>query len=347
MSVPEEFADGNLVLECPEISIEQRGQMPLNLKGPGRIELNGSRIEWSFHVSAEQRQTLHPVQLLGLGALRPAGSVLPEGEYVAFKATTFGGDIWTSTIAHDPQIGGSGGMVGGYAFWLENTKPAEASSREYVRFYLPGKIKFPALYWTDTMIRGPGETKRLRSAARDWAQFESGEERFTLCHEGSHTEISCDLAVGAVAAKWHWRMREALTFALGQVLHPCAIEITADGAQTTILYEWSALGRNATAQDAPLHFGDGLPFTEVYDIALAYYRRVLAWTVGEESPIAHGVFSVVHAAQNPINLHVLQLTSAAETLINNAELDIPSAEPEFRAGGRRDMEENQSDGAYR
>ena len=87
MSVPEEFAEGKFVLECPEIRIEQQGQMPVNLSGPGRIELNPSRIEWSFHVSAEQRQTLHPVQLLGLNTIRHAGSVLPEGEYLAFQAT--------------------------------------------------------------------------------------------------------------------------------------------------------------------------------------------------------------------------------------------------------------------
>jgi hypothetical protein len=58
---------------------------------------------------------------------------------------------------------------------------------------------------------------------------------------------------------------------------------------------------------------------------------VSVWTVGEESPIAYGVFSVVNAAQNIINLHLFQLTSAAETLIKKADLDMPSAEPELRA----------------
>jgi hypothetical protein len=61
---------------------------------------------------------------------------------VAFEATTFDGDVWTSAIAHDPQVGGkpgAAGMASGYAFALKNTKPAEASSREYVRFYVQEK----------------------------------------------------------------------------------------------------------------------------------------------------------------------------------------------------------------
>jgi hypothetical protein len=293
MTVAEEFADGKLVLECPEITIEQSGKIPLNLKGPGRIELNGRRIEWSFHVSAEQRQKLHPIRVLGLGALRSPGSVLPKEEYVAFQATTFGRDVWTSAVAQDPQIAGTvggAGIVSGYAFTLKNTKPAEANGREYVRLYVPGKVTFPALFWTDTVSRGPGETQRLLRGARDWAQFESGEERFILCHEGSHTEIFCDLTTGAVAAQRHQRMQEALTFALGQILHPCAVEITVDGTQTTVLYEWSALGRDARTQDPPLNFGDDLPLEEVYDIVRAYYRKVSTWTLEEESPIAHGVF---------------------------------------------------------
>jgi hypothetical protein len=178
---------------------------------------------------------------------------------------------------------------------------------------------------------GPSETERPLRGTRDWAQFESGEERFTLSHAGNHTEISCDLKASAVAGQRHRRIQEALTFALGQVLHPCAIKITADGTRTTALYEWSALGRDARAQDPPLRFGNNLPLIEVYDIARAYYRKVLAWTHEEESPIAHGVFSVVQAAQNTINLHLFQLASAAETLIKNAEFDLPSAEPEFRA----------------
>ncbi len=118
--------------------------MPLNLKGPGRIELNGSRINWSFHVSAEQRQTLHPVQPLGLGALRRPGSVLPEGEYVAFQATTFKGDIWTSTIARDPHLGGTAGgagMASGHAFTLKNTNWRQVVANTCA-FTCQGKLNF-------------------------------------------------------------------------------------------------------------------------------------------------------------------------------------------------------------
>jgi hypothetical protein len=332
MSIPEQFADGKIILECPEIRIEQGGRMPLHLEGPGRIELSEFRIEWSFHITAEQRASLHPVQQLGMAAFRNLGSVLPKEEYVVFRATTFDGDIWTTTIARDPHIGGpvgGAGVVAGYAFILENAKPAEASSREYARFYIPGKVNFPALFWTDTVSRGPEDIVRPLRRARNWAQFESGGDLFTLYYEGNHTMICCELTAGGIAAQRHRRMHEALTFTLGQVLRPCAEEITVNGNRITTLREWSELGRDARAQDPPLRFGDNLPLEEVYDIARAYYQMVSCWPSDQESPIGAGVFSIVHAAQSPVELHLLQVAIAAENLIKNTELDIPSAEPDF------------------
>jgi hypothetical protein len=175
----------------------------------------------------------------------------------------------------------------------------------------------------------------MATGTRDSAELQLEEEKVLIFRKGAHTEIECTLTRGGIKKNRHLRLLEALTFALGQPIRPAAIELISEGKRTEILRATDPSLLTTHSCSAPLQFGEDMPVREVYDIAAAYYRKVVGWEMEEEHPVSGGVFSVVQAARDTIEIQVLGLSIAAESLIESAFNDIVPAE----AGLKEEIEQ--------
>jgi hypothetical protein len=137
----------------------------------------------------------------------------------------------------DPGTHGSVGGPGiatGNVYELASTRKTGASESDYVKFYLPGRLAFPAIVSTKREESRAGEMVAF-STTREAAEFETGEEKTLICRSGDHTEIDCTLSRGGIKKNRHLRLLEALTFGLGQPIRPAAIDIVSEGKRTEIL----------------------------------------------------------------------------------------------------------------
>jgi hypothetical protein len=325
MSILERATEGKLRLECSEICLERAGSTPIQIKGPGSIESNDRGLfDYRFHISSVDHDRL---RLNLFGGARRAGSLVPADEFLTLTAISYSDGEWTGRVSNpgtDGPVGGPG-IATGEVYELTSTRKTGASESDYVKFYLPGRLAFPTIISTKREQSRAGEIVTV-TGTRDAAEFETGGEKTLICRAGDHTEIECTLRRGGIEKNQHLRLVEALTFALGQPILPGAIEIVSGGNRTEILRVTDPPSSRGHSFNAPLQFGYDNPVREVYDIAASYYKRVVGWEAQEEHPVSSGVFSVVQAARDSIEIQVLGLSIAAESLIESAFKEIVPVE---------------------
>src|SRR5258708_3699112 len=121
MSILEDATESKLRLECSKIRLERAGSSPLNVGGPGSIEINerGS-FDFRFHISSEDHQRLSSNLFK---RIRPPGSLIPRDEFLTLTAVSYTGEEWTGR-ASDPGTRGSPGGPGiasGKVYELKST----------------------------------------------------------------------------------------------------------------------------------------------------------------------------------------------------------------------------------
>ena len=329
MSILERVTEGKLRLECSEIRIGRAGSTPVQIKGPGSIESNDrGSLNYRFHISSVDHDRLRRNLFRGV---RPAGGLVPADEFLILTAVSYSDGEWTGRASNpgtDGAVSGPG-IATGDVYELASTRKTGSSESDYVKFYLPGRLAFPAIIATQREESRAGEVVSF-SRTRDAAEFETGEGKTLICRRGDHTEIECTLRLGGITKNRHLRLMEALTFALGQPIWPAAIALVSEGERTEILRATDASLATAASGNPPLQFGYNDPVRDVYDIAASYYQKVVGCETAEEHPVSSGVFSVVQAARDTIEIQVLGLAIAAESLIESAFKDIVPVQADLK-----------------
>lgn len=330
MSILEEAAEGKLRLECSEIRLERAGSSPLNVRGPGLIEVNDQgSFNFRIHVSSEDHQLLSANLL---NPTRPPGSLIPLDEFLNLTAVPYHSEEWTGR-ASDPGTNGplgGPGIASGQVYELQSARQTAQTEVDCATFYLPGRLAFPALIMTQLEESRSG-VRISTTGSRDSAEFEVGKEKFTLSRAGNHIELECTFELGGIKKNRHLRLLEALTFALGQLVSPAATELVSEGKRVKILRAVDPSLVTGAPDSPPIRFGSNMPVREVYDVATAYYRKVLDWEKDDEHPVSSGVYSVVQAFGGTIETQILGLSTAAESLIEAAFKDIVPIEADFRS----------------
>jgi hypothetical protein len=169
---------------------------------------------------------------------------------------------------------------------------------------VPKKIDFPQIQHMDGL------------SPKDYCWFSFGDdEQIELFDRGSYTEIVCSVQPGGVAKNRYWRMIEAIEFAFGQSIYPCAIE-TREGPKLTIELSSTIRGLQGEGQlPPPVELKGKVHHYPVTDLVRKFYRYVLPYV--EEFPplIAQGLWGMRQAADAQPDVKGLVFATAAETLI--------------------------------
>jgi hypothetical protein len=228
MKLLQELAEGRLELPCSQIRLQRGGPSPIDVAGPGVIELNDrGSFDYSLHISADAHHRLFLNQWQNLS---PAGSLAPAENLITLTATSYSSGEWTGRVTN-PACGGNPGdpgMASGVAHELRSNSQTGNSESDYVIFYLPGRLSFPALNFSK-VEHTRGDAVASSKISRDYSEFLVGEETFRLIHERDHTEIQCTLQKGGIGKNRHLRMQEALTYSLSQFIWPAAIAASSGG----------------------------------------------------------------------------------------------------------------------
>jgi hypothetical protein len=328
-TVIDEVMAGSTRLLLSEIELEREAGSPINIRGPGMIEINaGGKFEYLVHVSAKDYNAL---LLNSYKSIRPAGSLFKAEDFFRLTAKDYSDEIWTGRVLI-PQAGGivgSEGVAFGTLDELRSRGSIQQQKAEYVTFYVSGVLRFPQLHSTVTQTRGK---KTSIATDRNYTKFSEGPDTFTLSHQRSYTEIHCKLRPGSIAKYRHIRMQEALSLALGQFVWPRVTRLQSDGQQTDVLLSPSrSIPPNQILQP-PLHFSNFPPVPNVYEIAAAYYRKLFDHVAETPHPISEGVSLLMQGLRANIEVQVVALAVAAEMLIKVAFPDIVPVTAEFKKG---------------
>jgi hypothetical protein len=328
MNLIEELLKGKFQLPCSEIRLKREEGTPIEIAGPGVIELNAEgKFDYAIHVSAKDHVSMFQFTWQNI----PTPGVILSGEhFFELIATSYNDGVWRGRTT-TPQPGGTlgqPGLVGGTLSELRFEQDEPPNEVDRVTFFLPGKLDFPALEYTKRPeIRksssGPG------TITRDHSSFQIGAEEFVFYHEENHTELHCRFEPGSIAKNRHRRLQEALFFALCLPVWPSAVTLGSGGKKNHILYPPDRLATNFKASDPPFHFSNQPPEVRAkfFDIVSAYYRKTIDHVAYEEHPISSGVSLVMQALQSYVDVQVLALAVGAEALVRVAFPDIVAIEP--------------------
>jgi len=208
MKLLKELAEGRLELPCWQIRLQRGGASPIDVTGPGLIELNDrGSFDYSLHVSAAHH---HQLWFNQLQSIQSRGSIIRTEDLFTITADSYEHGSWSGRIA-TPSCGGTfgqQGMANGVVHELRSSCESANPKSNYAVFYLAGRIRFPALSASKVEhIRG--DRLVSSSVSRDYSDFSVGEEQFRLFHEENHTEFECELAKGGISKNRHLRMQEA------------------------------------------------------------------------------------------------------------------------------------------
>jgi hypothetical protein len=220
-----DFAERRFYLECSSLQFERQSNVPLKFCGPGHIAQKDEGLEYVAHVDAEAIRCLQVAR--ESASNRPSGTILKDEDYFKLKISPYSGGSWEGMVA-DPNFrtGLSGpGIVYGSVHEVrrEHHLPGEELS-DYASLFLPNRIDFPANSTTQTLVLR-NQIERNNTLAHDSAVFRIGREEFLIYNNGIHAEIECTLEKGSIGINRHLRIRDALEFALAQLIIPCAFEL--------------------------------------------------------------------------------------------------------------------------
>jgi hypothetical protein len=299
MKLIDELLKGKFQLPCSEIRLKREKGPPIEIAGPGVIELNTEgKFEYTMHVSAKDYGLMFQFSWQNIPT---PGVLLPEEHFFQLVATSYNEGVWHGRVI-SPHSGGTlgqPGLAGGTLSELRSERNEAQTDGDRATLFLPGQLGFPVLEYTQRPeIRksssGPG------TITRDHSSFTIGAEEFVFYHEQNHTELHCRFESGSIEKNRHRRMQEALGFALCLPVWPSAVILGFGGKRSDILYAPDRLATNFKVNDPPFHCCNR-PLevcAKFFEIVSAYYRKTIDYVAYEEHPISSGAFLVMQALQS-------------------------------------------------
>lgn len=131
-------------------------------------------------------------------------------------------------------------------------------------------------------------------------------------------------------AKLQSGLAAALTYSLSQFIWPAAIEASSGGKTQIILKACDTKSERPDGNGAPLRWGGSLPVSDVYEIARAFYLKLLAVEQEDRPLVSKAIFSLVQATSGFIEYQIPGLSIATESLIRATFPGLGSVKDEFR-----------------
>jgi len=155
----------------------------------------------------------------------------PEDEdYYKLTATSASGQIWRGSLLY-PEVKSTTrkgfyngpGSAEGKVPQLTCEEPTDADLPSYAELTIPKEFIVPRIQ------RG----KELSEP--NYCYFDFEKEKVEIFVKDGYTEIHCLVKQGGIATNRHWRMVEAIEFAIGQSIYPCGILVCENGKSIVAL----------------------------------------------------------------------------------------------------------------
>ena len=103
MSLIGDLLKGKFELPCSEIRLTREAGDPIEIAGPGVIEVNtDGEFEFSIHVSVQDHMLINQ---FGWKSILPPGSMVPPEQSFQLKADSYIEGVWSGRVMR-PQAGG-------------------------------------------------------------------------------------------------------------------------------------------------------------------------------------------------------------------------------------------------
>jgi hypothetical protein len=317
MSILEDTARCRLRIECPEIGLTKVGEAGLAFNGPGSIWTDDTgHIQFEIHLPGDAVKTY---EMVALRQQFNAPEDPKDTDYFALRAVDSLGEVYSSSILY-PEPADIPGVAKGGLTQLESTRQLSGSEESSTRMLVRKKLNFPEIEHFD------GKTPRKDYS---WVDFTNG-EKIELFDKSDYTELLCYVQPGGISENRHWRMIEAIEFAFGQSIYPCAIE-EREGTKLTIGLSSPIPGLKTEGQLVPpLELRGKIHHYPISDLARRFYQYVLSYKEGWQPLIAQGLWSMRQAADAQPDIRGLVFAIAAETLIRACFPQIVPIPKDFR-----------------
>jgi len=174
-----------------------------------------------------------------------------------------------------------------------------------------------------------GETRTV-NRSRDYARFTLGEEEFVLLRRDGATELHCTFEKGGIERFRHIRIQEAMQFALGQLFQPCVIDVCTGALNRKTFRSVRVREGRQLRQNPPLSFRGSVWRPEVYQIATAYYSKILPHQEERWHRLSSHLYFLIEAGGAPIELQSLGVSVAAEGIVDTCFPELAQVEQAFR-----------------
>jgi hypothetical protein len=330
----QQLAKRTFELDCREIRFKRQGKTPLTFGGPGNI-WRDSTGSLSFKAHLAQSDFLaawnDPLRMS-----LPPGELVPDDFLFKISAAGYDGVAWSGMCwpgGLSNLLVGSGTVTGTVQELKSDSygaiKPTISEDRVWV--YLPYSLDFPKITPTRTRIVTGGGVQ-TDTTAWDHATLEIGKEKFTVAPRDGYTEIECVFASGGIADERHRKTLESLQFALGQLMHPCAMLFVEKGLWYASLFSSDPTVCESWRQHPPLNWRTfRWDQVRVYEIAKAYYRAIANRSGDARHDLARGVFAIIRSSGAPVEASVLGVSVAVETLVDATFPELKRSSTEFIA----------------
>jgi len=303
------FTEGTFHADCPLIELRREGENPLSVKGSGYIaQDDNGKLTFKIYVdnsgvTAINDDILRP---------RPIGKVIPRESYIQFKASSLSGPIWvSSTPVVNIRTGFDSGVAYGSLWEITKIDGRGDQEKDFVKLTMREKLDFPESAFTKTTVERLGDSHT--SFHRNSAKFSVNDEEFMLVKNEELTELHCTFQKGGVQEFRHVRIREALQFALGQLIEPCVIQISANSVKQTALRSFNIQQNKTFSQQPPLSFrSHTFQADKVYEIAKAYYFSILPHKEEHWHRLSSHLYLLIEAGSVALEFKVLGMSIAAE-----------------------------------
>jgi hypothetical protein len=251
MSILEDTANRRLRMQCSEICLAKSGTDPITAKGAGtvwtdeagqlRFECELSKADFVPYARAMERHVRQLPEEPG------------DDDYWQLTAVSTSGDIYQGRVLYaedesrdENRFPETLGKAKGKLHQLRSTRESEETGLDLVTLLVPRKIDFPRIWYPEGI------------SSKDHCRIRLDNEQIELFERQTYTTIVCALAPGGIATNRHWRMIEAIEFAFGQSICPCAME-TRKGAETVTALYSPSLASSMKAPWLPCLISEGPP----------------------------------------------------------------------------------------
>jgi hypothetical protein len=318
MSILEDSARRQLRIECSEIRLTKGGPVPLAFNGPGTIWIDkDGQINFEFSLSVEENRAYDEA------AIRQAHQTFDqpkEEDYFELSALSGSGEVFEGKLLY-PEWADTPGIAKGKLIQLQSTRQVTGQTQSIARMLLPRKLDFPQI-----------EGRDGRRSSQSDCRFElANDEKLEIFDKVVYTEIVCSVQPRGIAQNRYWRMVEAVEFAFGQSIYPCAIEVQEDGTSTIALNSANAGLENEGKLESPIHLGRRVHHFPITELISRFYNYVLPYTKEFPPLIVQGLWGMRQAADAQPDVKGLVFAAAAETLIRACFPNIKPISSDFRS----------------